>query len=283
MTEDRFPCLCGERRAAVVKQGLSDKRTQEPRDIVRCAACGLLRTSPPPYTATGAGIYEAEDFSARVGAKELWQEFSRGLLAAVKRFKPRGTLLDVGCNAGLLVELAGKEGFSASGVDLNRAAVEYGRAHLGLDLVCGELKDADFKGSPFDVITMNHLLEHIVDMKEFLAEVSAVLKNDGIIAVGSPNAGGLIPRLGGPLALLSGRREAWYGYQVHEHIWHFTARTLARVLAENGFEVVFSTARRNMHYEFAPTWKGKMRRLLWRLFEFAGRADNLLLVVRKHR
>ena len=72
--------------------------------------------------------------------------------------KRGGKLLDVGCSIGTLVAEANILGFTASGVDLDSNAIEIG-IQLGRPVSHKDLNS--FPDSSFDVIVLQHTLEHV--------------------------------------------------------------------------------------------------------------------------
>lgn len=185
----------------------------------------------------------------------------------VKIFKKSGNLLEIGCSVGYLLEVAKEEGYNISGVELNQAAVEYANNMLGGGIVVKNktLHEASFDDESFDIVVMNHVLEHILDITEFLNEVHRVLKTDGIFVISVPNFGSLIART---------QKAKWYGLATNQHIWQFTPKTLSNVLETRGFRVV-RVATNNLHRPLIP-------RIFWGvIFRVIEKGDNLFITAVK--
>jgi 2-polyprenyl-3-methyl-5-hydroxy-6-metoxy-1,4-benzoquinol methylase len=125
----------------------------------------------------------------------------------------------VGCGVGNLVVAATEQGFDAEGIDVDPIATDEARKN-GRPVRTATLEQV--QGS-YDVLVVNHVLEHIEDLEAFLAHVSRVLTSAGRFFVLSPHYKGLIPRL------LRGR---WMGWVPREHFWHFTPGTLAATVEQ---------------------------------------------------
>jgi SAM-dependent methyltransferase len=85
------------------------------------------------------------------------------------------------------------------------------------------------------VVTLWHVLEHVPDPLEQLAEIRRVLKPGGLLVVEVPNARS---------ATFSLTKEKWYYLDVPRHLQHFTPSTIDAVLGQAGFTKI---ARRDLH------------------------------------
>ena len=96
-------------------------------------------------------------------------------------------------------------------------------------------ENARLEPERYDCVTMWHVLEHVHSPSRALAAAAAALRPGGVLKVAVPNAEGFE-------ATLFGRR--WGALDVPRHLYHFSARTLARYLREAGFDAV----------DMAPQW-----------------------------
>jgi ubiquinone/menaquinone biosynthesis C-methylase UbiE len=137
-------------------------------------------------------------------------------------------LIDVGSSVGCVIEAALDRGWSAMGVDVSASAVEFCRErNLPCRLVQGN--KLPFPDASFDVLTAWHVIEHVADVEETLAEWFRVLRPDGVLALETPDASSPIVRLRG-----SSYRKFW----APEHTYTFTPSTLAEFMRRAGFEML---------------------------------------------
>jgi 2-polyprenyl-3-methyl-5-hydroxy-6-metoxy-1,4-benzoquinol methylase len=195
--------------------------------------------------------YELENEAAflgliQKGLDDIDFEGVTGGLCGPRRF------LDVGCATGLLLASLRDRGWQTAGVDVCRESAQYGREKRGLDIRAGTLQEASFPAGFFSVAHFSHLIEHLPDPRTFVAEVRRILAPAGFAVVTTPNIDGLQARLFG-----SGWRSA-----IPDHLSLFSRRTLARLLAEEGFEVRRTVTWGGLAKGTAPAWlKGPADRL----------------------
>jgi SAM-dependent methyltransferase len=136
-------------------------------------------------------------------------------------------LLDVGCYTGIFVEIAGRHGWDARGVEPSQWAVEQAQAR-GLRVMQGTLDTADLPGAHFDVVTMWDVIEHLTDPRGALERVHGLLKPGGLLVVHTIDLDSLFARLMGP-------RWPWL---MEMHLYYFSRRSLRAMLEVCGFRVL---------------------------------------------
>ncbi|MEX2262551.1 MAG: class I SAM-dependent methyltransferase [Bryobacteraceae bacterium] len=209
--------------------------------VVACKGCGLIRLHPQPTSEELAGYYPKNYWYApdRSAAGRL-EEFYRKLVLrdhlnfverAIRNSGLTGPVLDIGCGGGLFLEQLRPrlpEGCLVLGLDFSAQAAGIAWKQKGLPVVCGDLgRAAPFRGGGFAAITMFHVLEHLIDPREHLAQVFHLLRPGGRLIVQVPNADCWQFRL-------LGRR--WNGVDVPRHLTSFRASDLIVLLKQTGFK-----------------------------------------------
>jgi SAM-dependent methyltransferase len=100
---------------------------------------------------------------------------------------PGGRILDVGCGNGAFLYKMQAAGMEAHGIEFSPNGAKAAQ-RLGLNVKCGTLEQQKYPPKFFDVITLNHVFEHLPDPLGTLAELKRILKSDGRIIVAVPNA-----------------------------------------------------------------------------------------------
>lgn len=205
--------------------------------LVRCRVCGLIYLPEKPVLAMER--YGKEYFTNRneyLGRQDEFHTAFEELIGKIRGRKSRGHLLDVGTGIGTLMEVASEKGFRVSGVEYSPWASNFARTEKGLDVFTGTLEEARFPEETFDVVVLNHVLEHLEHPGETLREARRILKRDGVLVIGVPNIENIMARLLGA---------GWYSLKPDEHVWHFSPATLCRLVRETGFEVIEWESREN--------------------------------------
>jgi SAM-dependent methyltransferase len=138
---------------------------------------------------------------------------------------PAGRLLDVGCGSGdWLVGMRGL-GWSVEGTDPDIAATR-AAAEQGVTAFCGFLEERRFPDDHFDVVCLNHVIEHLSSPLETLEECYRVLKPGGRLVVATPNTDSWSHRV---------FRGSWRGLEPPRHLHLFSRSSLSRAMRSAGF------------------------------------------------
>lgn len=208
--------------------------------ILRCPACGLLfrreLPSPEELEALYGAEYFAGDESLRgqgyldyTGDAHTHRALARARLAALESLVAHGRLLDVGAAAGFFVDEARRRGWEATGIDVSRVMVDWGRSELGVPLERATLASAAVPDGTLDALTMWDYIEHSLDPRADLERAHALLRGGGVVALSTGDAASLVARVSG---------SRWHLLTPRHHNFFFSAATLPALLARTGFEIV---------------------------------------------
>ena len=197
-------------------------------DVVRCTACGLVYVNPRARVSDLTEHYNSGESSrleyyrdAEAADRRTFAE----ILAIATRLAPaRGALLDVGPCAGTLLLQAREAGFGVQGIEINAGAARMCREELGLDVRAGVLEPDSYPPDTFDVVSMGDVIEHVPDPVATLRTVARILKPGGHVLISTPNVGSAAARM--------------LQVKPEEHIYYFSAETLAASLRKAGLETV---------------------------------------------
>jgi 2-polyprenyl-6-hydroxyphenyl methylase/3-demethylubiquinone-9 3-methyltransferase len=102
------------------------------------------------------------------------------------------TLLDVGCGGGLAAEPLARMGAEVTGLDPAAESIAIARAHAEatgarLTYRAGLVEDLVAEGARFDVVTALEVVEHVADLRVFVAAAAALAKPGGLILLSTLN------------------------------------------------------------------------------------------------
>jgi 2-polyprenyl-3-methyl-5-hydroxy-6-metoxy-1,4-benzoquinol methylase len=219
-----------------------------------CARCGLVFTHPQPTEAELRAYYGmADGWESRVGQsrkldtegelrrkltiKRDRYERERVLLAPHVRSKP-GRVLDFGCGLGGWLDVLQDDGWETWGIEpgpqQRRIAGE--RHHM---------IDAPPEDETFDLIVINHVVEHLRDPGPTMRALAAAAVPGGQLFVSVPDLGRL------------GEHGKWRYVKSEHHICSYTAAAMTSLLGLAGFRVV-------AHFD-TPEWDALAENERWRL------------------
>lgn len=239
MSDDENECpVCGSRQVRHLRSDVEDfeyrVETQRPFSISRCDDCNSDYLYPRPTIPEVASFYPS-DYHAyhddHVGIARLLVDFrSRTRARFYKSLAgdKNGRLFDVGTgDCRHFQALEAHCDFEFSGVEIKPAIAEKARAD-GYDVETGTLEEMDLERhlNRYDVVSMNHVIEHVLEPREMARRAFAILKPGGY-AIGQN------PARDSWEYSVFGRY--WAGYHFPRHLQAFTYSAMGSILSEAGF------------------------------------------------
>ena len=204
-------------------------------DILRCKSCGHVFSSfrADPHFAGywGNEVAAGEHHYWSKARARMHRDFFERFIAGRS-----GRLLDMGSGLGFFLKaMAPYRDWDAHGCEISPAAVKYAREQLGLrKVVCSPLQDADLPRASFDIITMWDVLDHILRPDPLLTHCHALLKNDGILFIRTPNVTTQLLRAR-VMQAVRGIQPGKKYLQASDHPHHYSMRSIRTLLQRNGF------------------------------------------------
>jgi SAM-dependent methyltransferase len=119
-----------------------------------------------------------------------------------------------------------QSGWTCKGLEPDPKARELCQSNYRLDVSAPE-ELFNLPGQ-FDVITMWHVLEHVHQLDDYMQALMRLLKDDGLLVIALPNFDSLDGHHYG---------QAWDGYDVPRHLYHFHPASLRALAERSGFEL----------------------------------------------
>jgi len=224
-------CLCGDKTTTLISTRC---RKGTPLRTVICDGCGLVHHDPLPKEQEINLYYEKKYRSDYKNAyspqfKHVYRA-GRVALNRIQKIRPWLTkcqdILDVGSGAGELCYLLNAQGHRCIGIEPNEGYAVYAKDQLGLNIHVGSYETALFKSEAFDLVTMYHVLEHILQPVALLQKVYQWLRPGGFLIVEVPNI---------EATCVTPKNKFHYA-----HIYNFNILTLEFVGIKCGFSVTKS-------------------------------------------
>jgi SAM-dependent methyltransferase len=198
--------------------------------VYLCRHCGLLQSVPR--------IDRAPRAAAAVSSGADWGNVRYGkgfrthaAIAALKRHvdvTDALEVLDVGSNRGsfarAFLDIAPEAHITAIEPDerVAQSCADLARC----EIVEARIEDTALEGGRFDIVHSCHTIEHLAHPARVLADHWRTLKPGGLLLIDAPNTA---------ILDVEDMVEEWF---IDKHLYHFSARTLMRLVASTGFEVI---------------------------------------------
>ena len=160
--------------------------------------------------------------------------FKKILFSPIK-FMIRGTLikknaklLDIGCGSGQFLYEMKTSGLEVYGIEPGKFDEE-GNKEYNLNIKNGCTENAKYNKEYFDIITLNHVLEHLSNPNETILEIKRILKKDGLFIIGVPNTNSLAFKIFG---------KNWYQLDIPRHFINYSDKNTRFLLERNGFKII---------------------------------------------
>lgn len=202
--------------------------------LAACKSCGLVRLSPRPTPQQVAGFYAENYWFAGARSEELYRrlvltDHVRFAVRAARESGAPGKVLDVGPSGGLFLRMMKERGFDVLGLDFSAEASRVALERNGVDVLVGDLASAPIEPQSCALITMYHVVEHLLDPAAYIRAAARLLHPSGRLIVQVPD------RDCWEAAWL---KENWTGLDVPRHIHVFRGADLRRLLESCGFAIV---------------------------------------------
>ena len=210
-------------------------------NVVECLSCGGVYADGIPDAKTVNDYYAAQSKKAQGYKANNWEE-PDGWIDIHRSTKewimdnavPGPSILDVGCFTGNLMSMFTGVG-EVFGYDPSRMGHEVAKLKYGFDTeIASRFKDTRFyrEGKNFSLIIMSHVVEHIVDVDSFFADIRPALRDGGKLYIEVPDITHWF--LSEDLRYCITQREPMLQLNA-EHINFFSPSSLDRMMSRFGY------------------------------------------------
>lgn len=237
--QEDVACFCGSRDSKPVTQR---DRYNIPYQMNLCRVCGILYANPRMTRTAYRKFYETEYRKIYDNPDESAEQAFKSSLIAGSDFKafldyfeikPK-SVFDIGCNTGAWLVPFMEDGADVLGVDYGES-VGLGQEHH-IPVIQGGIEEIERTGRQADLIILNHVLEHFLDLEQELTRIWDLLSDSGHLFIGVPG-------------LFTWHRDVIFQ---NAHTYQFTPETLTYVMECCGFEEVYCDSHITSIWKKAP-------------------------------
>ncbi|HEX4293204.1 MAG TPA: class I SAM-dependent methyltransferase [Rhizomicrobium sp.] len=195
-----------------------------------CAGCGLVQSLPRADRAARApaAVSSGADWGNVRYGKGFRTKATIETIARHVDLENEFSILDVGSNRGSFAKaiLAAAPHAKLTAVEPDERVAQSCAELERTELIEARIEEAALETGRFDIVHSCHTIEHLAHPARTLADHWRVLKPGGLLVIDAPNT-----------AILGNDDivEEWF---IDKHLYHFSARTLGRMIEAAGFEIV---------------------------------------------
>jgi len=239
--------ICGAESAA------TDRGPSE-LALRHCAQCSVLFLSADNAEAYADEVEQKFFSQMQAGKWQHWldRQNARIVLRRIRKLKCKSKLLEIGIGRGSFLREAERAGYDCFGIEPSAGLVQSFRSCSSIPIFQGSLQDF-MQTTPqhrFDVIVMNHVLEHMPDPLTALVQIRSLLTDSGIAHLAVPN-----------IVAWESRFPGWTAYEPY-HLYYFSPSALYSISERAGFHVI----RQDTHEPFSGWTNALIRTLMQRRY-----------------
>lgn len=203
--------------------------------VMRCGNCTGMFTQDVPKQENIGKYYASENYISHSDTQKgfvnrLYHIIRKRTLNSKKvlikgetKIKA-GKVLDIGCGTGAFLNTMKQAGWNATGLEPD----EHARAKAK-ELYNIEAQPSDqlfnLPHDSYDAVTMWHVLEHVHQLHEYIAQLKNILTPQGRIFIAVPNYTSFDAQY---------YKEYWAAYDVPRHLYHFSPDSIRNLLSKHG-------------------------------------------------
>lgn len=201
---------------------------------LKCDSC-RVRWTYLPEQIDAAQLYRDEVYSVVDNRQSIFEKIifseAKKVLNQAQSINPKASsLLDFGSGKGQFLAVAKAQGWKSIGVETEKARADFAREKYGVEVKNEYYQGGIIAQGPADLISLNHVLEHLPQPMELLEElVESNLNPDGILYIEVPRADSWQAKIAG---------DHWMHWDIPKHLTHWTEPVLAGQLGKLGFSLV---------------------------------------------
>jgi 2-polyprenyl-3-methyl-5-hydroxy-6-metoxy-1,4-benzoquinol methylase len=206
--------------------------------IVKCTACTHMFTQHVASQNDIGKYYQSENYISHSDTQEgivnkLYHAVRKRTLIGKKNLlqnetgKQQGKILDIGCGTGAFLNTMKLAGWESAGLEPDDIARKKALELYNLSPRPSH-EIFDLPHGAYDAITMWHVLEHVHQLQEYIAQLKNMLTTNGRIFIAVPNYTSYDAQYYGA---------HWAAYDVPRHLYHFSPASMKNLVEQHGLTI----------------------------------------------
>jgi 2-polyprenyl-3-methyl-5-hydroxy-6-metoxy-1,4-benzoquinol methylase len=207
-------------------------------EILKCKACKHLFTQGVATQIEIGKYYASENYVSHSDTQEgivnkLYHNIRKITLIAKKSLLQhqtgmgKGKLLDIGCGTGAFLDTMNKSGWRVVGLEPDETARKKANELYKLNALPPQ-ELFNLPNETYDAITMWHVLEHVHQLHEYVAQLKNLISPKGKIFIAVPNYTSYDAQH---------YKTHWAAYDVPRHLYHFSPHSMQALVEQHGLKI----------------------------------------------
>jgi|SaaInlStandDraft_6_1057023.scaffolds.fasta_scaffold03622_7 2-polyprenyl-3-methyl-5-hydroxy-6-metoxy-1,4-benzoquinol methylase len=213
--------------------------------VYECSSCKVWITHPIPSLKELSILYSTGNYRSKTGKRfnPVLEKIIHSLTIRkrnrINNYISSGRILDIGCGRGLFLNIMRSDGWSVMGYEFDEKSASHAINNYGIDVHTGVM-DNQFEDESFDVVNVNHVLEHLKNPEQTLENCHRILKKNGLLVIAVPNIDSFQAKFG---------KDKWFQLDIPCHLYHFSSKSLNNLIEKKNFHI---QATRHFKFEYNP-------------------------------
>ena len=213
-----------------------------PWTLWKCSICNWVKLGEPPslkeaYPKEYYGSGSRKFICGVEWASTLPPPRLKGCIKRIakttKQEERTPCILDIGCGRGYLLLQFVQTGWHCAGIDIPQSPIPVNFSKIDFRLGSAD-EVLPWPAAVFDLVVLNHVLEHTVNPRFVVEEAFRVMRPGGYIYIGVPNFESW-------QALCF--KDFWFPLEIPRHLHHFGVLALRLLLEDCGFKIDHTSTR----------------------------------------
>ena len=208
-------------------------------ELCKCEGCSVIFTRDVPAQEAIGAYYASQNYISHSNTQKgfinsLYHKVRAVTLTAKRKIivkhtgVKQGKLLDVGCGTAAFLNEMKMAGWAVTGLEPDELARKNAMQLFGITPESSE-EIFNLPHKSFDAITLWHVLEHVHQLQQYVAQLQLLLKDAGRLFIAVPNYTSYDA---------AHYKAHWAAYDVPRHLYHFSPDSMQFLMQQHTLEVI---------------------------------------------
>jgi 2-polyprenyl-3-methyl-5-hydroxy-6-metoxy-1,4-benzoquinol methylase len=226
--------LCKNMQLLTVSKKVRDSKKHK---ILQCKKCEFIQLYPLPNQIELSEFYDKNrqvknagiNYNIATIERKAYEDTKRRVETIQRLVKKKQRIIEIGSGHGFFLKKMADLGWDITGIEISKQRREDSEKRTKVKILNVNLNDNTENLGKFDIVLLFHVLEHISEPVEFLANIKKMLSKNGKLIIEVPNVKD---------HHLHSSKEYTEWYWQKAHLNYFSSNTLKHTLQKAKFKKI---------------------------------------------